>query len=88
MVWSDRRPFCQSTPLALAAALMLLVSAVTVPVRADATQQATLSDSAKSDGIKPYTSVVENPSRAQLQPTAPTRRRLQIKRRQQIKCRR
>jgi lysophospholipase L1-like esterase len=57
MVWSDRRPFCQSTPLALAAALMLL--AVTVPVRADATQQATLSDSAKSDGIKPYTSVVE-----------------------------
>src|SRR5271163_848579 len=59
MVWSDRRPFCQSTPLALAAALMLLVSAVTVPVRADATQQATLSDNAKSDGIKPVTPVVE-----------------------------
>ena len=32
-----------------AAALMLLVSAATVPVRADATQQATLSDNAKSD---------------------------------------
>jgi lysophospholipase L1-like esterase len=59
MVWSDHRPFCQSTSLALAAALMLLVSAVTAPVRADATQQATLSDTAKSDGIKPATLVVE-----------------------------
>ena len=59
MVWSDRRPFCRSTSLALAAALLLLVSAVAVPVRADATQQATLSDNAKSDGIKPVTPVVE-----------------------------
>jgi lysophospholipase L1-like esterase len=38
---------------------MLLVSALTAPVRADATQQATLSDNAKSDGIKPATPVVE-----------------------------
>jgi lysophospholipase L1-like esterase len=59
MIWSYCRPFCQSTSLATAAALMLLVSAAAVPVRADATQQATLSDSAKSDGIKPATPVVE-----------------------------
>ena len=59
MIWSYSRPFCQSTSLATAAALMLLVSAAAVPVRADATQQATLSDSAKSDGIKPATPVVE-----------------------------
>jgi lysophospholipase L1-like esterase len=59
MIWSYCRPFCQSTSLATAAALMLLVSAAAVPVRADATQQATLSDSPKSDGIKPATPVVE-----------------------------
>src|SRR3984885_16300362 len=59
MIWSYCRPFCQSTSLATAAALVLLVSAVTIPVRADATQQATLSDNAKSDGIKPATPVVE-----------------------------
>jgi lysophospholipase L1-like esterase len=59
MIWSYCRPFCQSTSLATAAALMLLVSAAAVPVRADATQQATLPDSAKSDGIKPATPVVE-----------------------------
>jgi lysophospholipase L1-like esterase len=58
-IWSYCRPFCQSTSLATAAALMLLVSAATVPVRADATQQATLSDNAKSDGIKPAAPVVE-----------------------------
>jgi lysophospholipase L1-like esterase len=59
MRWSDRRPFCRSTSLATAAALLLLVSAVTAPVRADATQQATLSDNAKADVIKPATPVVE-----------------------------
>src|ERR1700722_6252047 len=59
MIWSYCRPFCQLTSLATAAALMLLVSAAAVPVRADATQQATLSDSSKSDGIKPATPVVE-----------------------------
>jgi len=68
-IWSYCRPFCQSRPLATAAALMLLVSAATAPVRADATQQATLSDntksdtagrdSAKSDGIKPSTPAIE-----------------------------
>jgi lysophospholipase L1-like esterase len=59
MVWSYCRPFCRSTSLASAATLMLLVSAVAVPVRADATQQATLSDNAKPDGSKPVTPVVE-----------------------------
>jgi lysophospholipase L1-like esterase len=68
MIWSYCRPFCQSTSLATAAALVLLVSAVTIPVRADATQQATLSDNAKSDGIKPATPVVEKSE----QGTAPT----------------
>ena len=68
-IWSYCRPFCQSRSLATAAALMLLVSAVTAPVRADATQQATLSDNAKSDtasrdiaksdGTKPATPVIE-----------------------------
>src|SRR3984957_3958103 len=68
-IWSYCRPFCQSRSLATAAALMLLVSAVTAPVRADATQQATLSDNAKSDtasrditksdGTKPATPAIE-----------------------------
>ena len=67
MVWSNRHPFCES--LATAAALMLLASAITAPVRAESTQQATLSDSAKSDhanpdsagsdGIKPVMPVAE-----------------------------
>ena len=67
MVWSNRHPFCES--LATAAALMLLASALTAPVRAESTQQATLSDSAKSDqanpdsagsdGIKPVMPVAE-----------------------------
>ncbi len=69
MVWSNRRPFCQSTSLALAAVLMLLVSAITAPVGAETTQQATLSEGAKSDhanpdstgseGIRPATPVAE-----------------------------
>src|SRR3984957_17445225 len=67
-IWSYCRPFCQSTSLATAAALMLLVPPATLPVRADATQQATLSDNAKSDGIKPATPVVEKSE----QGTAPT----------------
>ncbi len=69
MVWSNHRPFCRSTALATAAALMLLVPAITAPVRAETTQQATLSDSAKSDraipdgarsdGIKPVMPAAE-----------------------------
>ena len=69
MVWSNHRPFCRSTSLATAAALTLLVPAITAPVRAETAQQATLSDSAKSDranpdgarsdGIKPVMPVAE-----------------------------
>ena len=54
------RPFCRNTSLAAAAvaALVLLMPAQVTPVRAQAAQQATLSDvtkseSAKSDGAKP-----------------------------------
>jgi lysophospholipase L1-like esterase len=41
MSWSHCRPFCVSTPLATATALILLVSAATAPARAEASQQAT-----------------------------------------------
>ena len=49
------RPFCRNTSLAAAAvaALVLLTPAQVVPVRAQAAQQATLSDVTKSDSAKP-----------------------------------
>src|SRR5882724_3180262 len=57
---SCHRPFCRNTSLAAAAvaALVLLTPAQVAPVRAQAAQQATLSDvtkseSAKSDSAKP-----------------------------------
>ena len=48
------RPFCRNTSLAAAAvaALVLLTPAQVVPVRAQAAQQATLSDVTKSDSAK------------------------------------
>jgi lysophospholipase L1-like esterase len=49
MSWSRNRPFCVSTSPATAAALMLLVLAAAAPVRAETSQQATLSDRAKTD---------------------------------------
>src|ERR1700748_2542975 len=49
MSWSRNRPFCVSTSPATAAALMLLVFAAAAPIRAETSQQATLSDRAKID---------------------------------------
>jgi lysophospholipase L1-like esterase len=51
---SCHRPFCRTAPMAIAAvvALVLLMPASTLPARAQASQQATLSDSAKSDASK------------------------------------
>jgi lysophospholipase L1-like esterase len=53
MFWSYRRPFCVLTSLALVTALMLLIPDAMAPVRAENAQQATISESAKSDTIKP-----------------------------------
>jgi lysophospholipase L1-like esterase len=48
---SCHRPFCKTTWLVAVAALVLLAPAIT-PVRAQAAQQAALSDGAKSDSVK------------------------------------
>jgi lysophospholipase L1-like esterase len=60
---SCHRPFCRTASMAIAAvaALVLLMPASNLPARAQASQQATLSDHAKSDASKTDTSKATAP---------------------------
>src|SRR3954453_16137122 len=68
------RPFCRVALLALPAvvALVLPTAASMSPARAQAAQQATLSDGAKSDSAKSDSAKSENPKPSAPQATAPT----------------
>src|SRR3954453_23340063 len=68
------RPFCRVALLALPAvvALVLPTAASMSPARAQAAQQATLSDGAKSDSAKSDSAKSDNPKPSAPQATAPT----------------